>query len=99
MPREDFEALVAPRTVNTLPPATVEAFNDHGTLASTLEQGMDEAHATLRALAEAGIDMAAVTRQLELDGVKSFAESFVSLRQGIDSKRATLREGLGAHAG
>jgi transaldolase len=82
--------LIGPHTVNTVPPQTLEAFNDHGRVAATLEQGVDEAQATLDRLAEVGIDLTAVTDQLEVEGVKAFSESFASLRREIDRKRAAM---------
>ena len=95
------DALIGPHTVNTLPPATLDAYNDHGMVAATLEQGLDAAHETMRRLAAAGIDMAEVTQRLELEGVKAFADSFAQLRRGIEEKCARLRgerEAQGIHA-
>ena len=82
--------LIGPHTVNTIPPQTLKAFNDHGKVAPTLAAGMDRAQQTLDRLAEAGIDLVAVTDQLEVEGVKAFADSFVSLREGIEEKRARM---------
>ena len=86
--------LIGPHTVNTLPDATLTAFNDHGKVAPTLEQGVEEAQQTLDRLAEVGIDLVAVTDQLEVDGVKSFADSFVSLRKVIEEKRGRIAAGV-----
>ncbi len=85
------EELIGPDTVNTLPPATLEAFLDHGTVARTIDQGVDEARATLAALAEAGIDIDAVTRQLEEEGVDLFAKSFDDLLTGVEGKRKEMQ--------
>jgi transaldolase len=81
------ESLIGPDTVNTLPPATLEAFIDHGTISRTVDQGVAEAHATLKALKEAGIDIDAATKQLENEGVASFAKSFEDLLAGVEAKR------------
>lgn len=86
------DALIGPHTVNTLPLPVITAFNDHGTVARTVDSGQAEARRTLDALAAAGIDMTAVTDQLEREGVTSFAGSFESLRQGIEQKRTALIE-------
>jgi transaldolase len=84
------EQLIAPETVDTMPPQTIVAFQDHGEAALTLESGISAAHKTLDRLAAAGIDMAAVTRQLELDGVKSFTNSYNKLIQSTSEKVARL---------
>ena len=84
------EELIGPETVNTLPPVTYDAFRDHGTVAMTLEQGMQEAAEQIQALAELGIDLAAVTDMLEEQGVTLFADSFTNLLNAIDAKTAQL---------
>jgi transaldolase/glucose-6-phosphate isomerase len=85
------EHLVGKNTVNTLPPATLDALLDHGTVsADTVEAGLPEAHATLDALAKAGISIADVTRKLQLDGVKSFADSYNAMLGAIASKQKLL---------
>ena len=81
------EALIGPHTVDTLPPATITAFKDHGKVANRLEQGLDEAKSFLDRIARAGIDMKAVTHQLEIDGVASFAASFDSLLKTVAERR------------
>src|SRR6185503_1289317 len=58
------EPLIGPDTVNTLPLATLHAFNDHGKVARTVDQGVDEARAQLKRLAEAGVDLEEVCRKL-----------------------------------
>ena len=85
------DSLIGPDTVNTLPPATLDAFRDHGTVARTIDQGVDEARATMAALKETGIDIDAVTRQLEEEGVASFAKSFDDLLSGVEAKRQDLK--------
>jgi transaldolase len=84
------EGLVAPRTVNTLPPETFAAYRDHGRPAVRIGEGMLEAPALLQALAARGIDLAAVTRELETDGVAKFAASYASLLAGIEAKAGAL---------
>ncbi|MBI2460570.1 MAG: transaldolase [Candidatus Rokubacteria bacterium] len=89
-----LEPLIGPDTVTTLPPATLEAFRDHGRVRATLEEGLPEAEATVRELAAAGVDLDQVTRRLEEEGVKAFADSFDALFACIQAKRDLLRSGL-----
>ena len=88
------DLLIGKDTVNTVPPETLKAFKDHGTAADTLGQGLDEAEQTMDMLAEVGVDMVNITRQLQVDGVESFAESFRSLLDQVDAKRNVLRTGV-----
>jgi len=87
------ENLIGPDTVNTLPPATIRAFQEHGRAALTLQQGVDEAQAVMDALAQAGIDMKVVTARLLDQGVKAFADSFDKLLADIVQKREKFRWG------
>ncbi len=82
--------LIGPHTVNTAPPDTLNAILDHGTVALTLETGLDEARAQFVRLAELGIDFDAVTQKLLDDGVAAFARSFESLLDSIAHKREQL---------
>jgi transaldolase len=84
------EALVAPRTVNTLPPETFTAYREHGRPAVRIQEGLATAPGQIKALAEAGIDLAAVTRELEVEGVAKFAASYLSLLSGIEAKAGEL---------
>ncbi len=84
------EALVAPRTVNTLPPETFAAYRDHGRPAVRIREGMAQAAGLLAAAAECGIDVPAITRELEVDGVAKFAASHASLLAGIEAKAGAL---------
>jgi transaldolase len=84
------EELIGPKTVNTMPRETIEAFQDHGEVASTLERGLDEARQLFEELARAGVDYDDVTRVLEEEGVQKFAESFDELLEGIAVKRGEL---------
>jgi transaldolase len=85
------ESLIGPDTVNTLPLATIQAFQDHGVVRRTLDTGIDEARATIDALAAVGIDYDAATRTLEHDGLASFAASCDELIAGVEEKRQRLR--------
>jgi transaldolase len=85
------EELVGPDTVNTMPFETIAAFQDHGVVRSdALLHGVEESHGLLRELAAAGIDYDDVTDTLEREGVQKFSDSFASLLEGIDAKRAVL---------
>jgi transaldolase len=92
------DELIGPHTVNTMPPATIEAFRDHGKLGPTLEQDLDGARDTFRRLAEVGIDLDAVTRKLQEDGVVAFAKSYDELMEAIERKRAAVLAGTSGAA-
>jgi transaldolase len=76
------EELIGPATVNTMPVATFEAFRDHGRVDLTLQKNVDGARRVLDQLAMSGIDMAAITQELEDEGVAAFAKSF---RESVES--------------
>jgi transaldolase len=80
------EELIGPHTVNTMPLATVEAFADHGVAKSTVDQDVEQARADLAALQEVGIDMDAVTDQLQREGVDKFAKSFAGMLKVVGEK-------------
>ncbi len=84
------EGLVAPDTVNTLPPDTFAAYRDHGRPEVRIEDAIADAPARLQALADAGVDLGHVTRALEVDGVAKFAASYRALLAGIESKTTAL---------
>jgi len=84
------QELIAPDTVNTTPPVTINAWLDHGEAHLTLEKGIADAERAFRRLTEAGIDLAAVTHKLMLDGVKSFAASYDLLLQEVAEKAKLL---------
>ncbi|MCY0877857.1 MAG: bifunctional transaldolase/phosoglucose isomerase [Firmicutes bacterium] len=90
------EALIGPNTVDTLPPATVDAILDHGVAARTVDQGVDEARAHLEQLESLGIKMTAVTAQLLQEGVESFLQSFVTLEQSLAKKIEALNPPRGS---
>jgi transaldolase/glucose-6-phosphate isomerase len=80
------EELIGPDTVNTIPPATFEAFRDHGRPRASLEENLDEARATMEALEKIGISMDQVTSELLKQGVKLFAEAFDKLLNAVDRR-------------
>ncbi|GAB4292946.1 MAG: transaldolase [Thiohalomonadaceae bacterium] len=84
------EELIGRDTVNTLPPATLEAFLDHGRVAPTLVSGMEEAERVLAQVAALGIDLEAVCEQLQREGVKQFADAYDQLLATLRQKRAAL---------
>ena len=85
------DTLIGPHTVNTLPPATLEDFQDHGTVALTVREGVEEARQHLARLPELGVDLEAIAQKLLDDGVASFARSFDSLLASVGQKAAQLR--------
>jgi transaldolase len=78
--------LIGPDVVNTMPEATLRAFADHGSVSRTLDADPDAAERTLADAASAGIDLAAVTAELEREGVKSFCDSYHELMACIEGK-------------
>jgi len=84
------DTLIGPDTVNTMPEATLEAFEDHGTLARTVDADPGAAEQILAAIGEAGVDMDDVSRVLEEQGVSSFAKSFDELITSLATKAETL---------
>ncbi len=89
-----IEELVGENTVNTVPPATLAAFLDHGVVrAGSLEECLPEAYQTFAQLEALGIIMSDVTRELEVEGVKSFASAWGALLQAMEtSRRAAVGE-------
>ncbi len=87
--------LIGPETVNTVPPATLEALRDHGIAEVTLTRGLDEAQQAINQLEAAGISMDIVTQELEDEGVKAFADAFTQLLKTIDERRRTAVSSLG----
>jgi transaldolase/glucose-6-phosphate isomerase len=89
------EALIGPETVNTMPLETLNAYRDHGNPAPRLEEAVEEARCILAQLPEAGIDLEAVTQQLEKEGVQKFIVPFDRLMATLEEKcGAALREPL-----
>jgi transaldolase len=87
-----LESLVAPDTVTTVPPKTMDAFRDHGRVRVTLgtEDADSEATATLDKAAALGLDVRAITEQLQTDGIAAFASSFEQLIATVGIKRREL---------
>ena len=81
------EELVGPDTVNTMPPATLDAFRDHGRPRASLTEDVDAAHDTMRALADAGISMSDVTATLLTEGLQLFSTAFEKLLHAVDAQR------------
>ena len=89
-----IEALIGPDTVNTIPPATYDAFKDHGRAIMTLEQDVEGARNVLDTFAAKGFSLEAITEKLTADGVQSFEESFVQLMATIEARRDAVMGGL-----
>jgi transaldolase len=90
------EQLIGPDTVNTMPPATLEAFRDHGVTARTVDVDLDSAERVISDLAAAGIPLQGVTDQLLTDGLASFQKSFDTLIAGLEAKATQLGRTLAA---
>jgi transaldolase len=84
------DTLVGPDTVNTMPGKTIEAFLDHGSTERSVDTDVDQARQQMADLSAAGIDIDAVTAQLENEGIDSFIKSFESLLAGVETKRSQL---------
>jgi transaldolase len=84
------EELIGPDTVNTMPLATIEAFADHGVVRRTIDADPAAADRDLTQLAEAGIDLADVTRALQIEGVEKFVVPFRNLLKSIDEKMSRV---------
>jgi transaldolase len=84
------EDLIGPETVNTMPLETIHAFQAHGRVARTLDQGLDEAQRVFEELGRVGVDYDDVTDTLEREGVEKFAQSFEELLEGVRAKRGEL---------
>jgi transaldolase/glucose-6-phosphate isomerase len=82
------EALIGPTTVNTVPQETLDAYRDHGQPEARLEQGMEKAQELLQHLSDLGIDLDAVTQQLEEEGIEKFNKPFDKLMQTLREERA-----------
>jgi transaldolase len=84
-----IEGLIGPETVTTVPKTTLEAFEDHGQVAATLERDVEEAELSLGDLAAIGVDLRDLTDELERDGIARFARSFDAVveRIGATTKR------------
>ncbi|MDA1081396.1 MAG: transaldolase [Gemmatimonadetes bacterium] len=84
------EALIGSDTVNTLPPATLDAFRDHGTVARSVDVDSDGARDAIEMIEAAGVSLTEVTDKLLVEGLESFQKSFDSLLAGIEAKTTAL---------
>ncbi|MCW4041907.1 MAG: bifunctional transaldolase/phosoglucose isomerase [Candidatus Bathyarchaeota archaeon] len=84
------EEIIGPDTVNTLPPTTLNKFRDHGQALSSLESGIEEAEAALKQLREIGIDLNAITTQLQRDGVTAFLNSYEKVLNTVSEKQTVI---------
>src|SRR6267143_2079506 len=87
------EELIGPDTVDTMPPATLEAFRDHGVVARTVDKRVSAAEALLKEIEAVGIPMREVTEKLLIDGIASFQKSFDELLAGLEAKIGSLAPG------
>jgi len=85
-----LDELIGPDTVNTVPPATLEAFKDHGTTRQTLESDLARASQAFEELRTVGILFQHITQELEEEGVKAFADSFTALLDAIEERRKSI---------
>ncbi len=85
------DELIGPDTVNTMPPATIDAFVDHGIVKETLSKDVEGAKLHLNGIKEFGINLEQTTNKLQVDGVKSFSESFSSLLKSLEEKITRLK--------
>jgi len=84
------EALIAPDTVDTMPPETLEAYRDHGNPKIRIEDELPEAHAAFKGLAELGIEQKDIFRDLEDEGIRKFADSYDSLMKTLSEKQKAV---------
>ena len=82
------DTLIGPDTVNTMPPATMDAFRDHGVVRETLTENVEGARAVMAEVERLGLDLNKVTHDLVVDGVKTFSEAFDKLLGAVADKRA-----------
>jgi transaldolase len=87
------EELIGPDTVDTMPPATIEAFKDHGVVARTVDNKVAVAEAVLKEIEAVGISMREVTQKLLEEGIASFQKSFDELIAGLEAKIGSLAPG------
>jgi transaldolase/glucose-6-phosphate isomerase len=89
------EELIGPDTVDTIPPATLAAFREHGEVRNSLDENVGIAKRQLKHLADVGIDLGQVTQQLEDEGVDSFTKSFESLLDALAKSSKEIKAGKG----
>lgn len=86
------EALIGKDTVDTMPPATVDAFRDHGKVGATLEFGFAKAREILKQIESAGIDLDRAMKELQEEGVAGFVKSFENLTAALVKKHESLAQ-------
>ncbi|TMC93784.1 MAG: bifunctional transaldolase/phosoglucose isomerase [Chloroflexi bacterium] len=89
------EELIGPDTVDTIPPATLAAFREHGEVRRSLDENVELAKRQLKQLADVGVDLDQVTRELEIEGVESFTKSFESLLDTLRKESQKIKAGKG----
>ncbi len=89
------EDLIGPHTVNTMPQQTLDAFREHGESAVTISRNLNQAHQEIAEIEALGIAMSTVTRELEDEGVKSFADAFEAMLKAIEARRKSAVAELG----
>jgi transaldolase len=87
------EELIGPDTVDTMPPATIDAFKDHGVVARTVDKRVAVAEAVLKEIEAVGISVREVTEKLLVEGIASFQKSFDELIAGLEAKIGSLTPG------
>ncbi len=90
-----IESLIGPYTVNTVPPIAFDVFREHGEVSLTLETGLAEARKAFEDLSALGVSMERITRELEEEGVKAFADDYELLLGTIEDRRAAIAAQLG----
>jgi transaldolase/glucose-6-phosphate isomerase len=91
-----IQELIGPDTVNTIPPATIDAFRDHGVVRRTIDQGVADAHVVMSSLAASGVSIDEVTDELQRDGVEAFTKSFLQINETMAAKAGALKAKAGA---
>jgi transaldolase / glucose-6-phosphate isomerase len=89
------EELIGPDTVDTIPPATLAAFREHGEVRRSIDENLDGAKRQLKELAQAGVDLDQVTHELEVEGVDAFIKSFETLLAAITTTSRDIKAGKG----
>jgi transaldolase / glucose-6-phosphate isomerase len=89
------EELIGPDTVDTIPPATLAAFREHGEVRRSLDENLDLAKRQLKQLAGVGVDLDQVTHELEVEGVEAFTKSFESLLEALTKTSKDIKAGKG----
>jgi transaldolase len=89
-----IDTLIGRETINTVPPETLNAYRDHGKPSSQLEKDIQGAHHVLDGLHQSGIDLDALTQQLEDEGVSKFSKAFEHLMVALQEKRAASHQEL-----